>query len=67
MIEELEAAWRAAEAAWRADPTPETERTLNRAADALRRARQGEWEREGVTDAGLRERFNDDEDDEGDV
>lgn len=60
----LEDAWRAAHAAWQANPTPDTERALTRAADALRFARQGEWAREGVTDAGLRERFNDDEDDD---
>jgi hypothetical protein len=59
----LEDAWRVAHAAWLANPTPDTERALTRAADALRAARRGEWEREGVTDAGLRERFNDDEDD----
>jgi hypothetical protein len=63
-IPHLEAAWRAASAAWLANPTPETERALGRAADALRAARRSEWESEGVTDATLRERFNDDEEDE---
>lgn len=62
-MSELEAAWRDANAAWLANPTPDTERALTRAADSLRRARQGEWERDGVTDAGLRERFEDDDND----
>lgn len=61
---DLEDAWLAANATWHANPTPDTERALDRAADALRAYRRGEWEREGVTDARLRERFNDDEDDE---
>lgn len=62
MSAELEAAWRAANTAWLANPTPDSERALNRAADALRAARRSEWQGEGVTDATLRERFNDDED-----
>jgi hypothetical protein len=61
---ELETAWRAAHDAWLANPTPDTERAVDRAADALRRARQDEWQSEGVTNATLREQHADD--DEGD-
>jgi len=56
-----EIAWHEANAAWQADPTPETERAVNRAADVLRAERRASWEADGVTDATLRERFDDDE------
>lgn len=46
--------------AWQANPTPETERALARAADALRRARRSQHAGEGVTNAELREVFADD-------
>jgi hypothetical protein len=59
----LLAAWLVANAAWHENPTHDTERAVDRAADALRGYRHGEWEREGVTNALLRERFEDDEDD----
>lgn len=56
--------WQQAHEMWLRDPTLEHEQGLNRAADLLRRERRATYESEGVTDALLRERFEDDEDDE---
>ena len=66
MTREAERAWRAAHDAWTADPNPDTERALNRAADTLRRARHGTHAAEGVTNADQRETFDDDDDENDD-
>lgn len=51
--------------AWQAHMTPETEKALTLADDALRRMRHGEWEADGVTNASLREVHEEDECDDG--
>lgn len=60
-VEDLEQARAKAHRAWLDNPTPDTERALRHADDALRRERRAGWKAEGVTDADVREVFNDDE------
>lgn len=62
---DLEAVRAAAHRAWQENMSPDTEKALERATDALRWARQDAYASEGVTNAGLRETsFKDDEDEQ---
>lgn len=63
-IEDLQLRYEEAHSAWQQNPTQDTERAVDQAGNALRRERRAQYANDGVTNAELREVFDEDEDEQ---